>query len=263
MVSSQAWGAAILWLYATFGIFWALQWWLGQHIQGLALLLFGRPGPASNIYFYLLAPGVVLHELSHWLVAKLLLVRTGDVALFRPGKNQRAAGPKITLGYVEVFRTDPFRQSIIGLAPLPVGVLVLLLLSRPLNFAVVGVSSNEMLNTLRDFPSDLWQTLAQPINVLWLYLVFTVSNGMLPSQPDRRPWLIGFILPSCVLLIVGITNHLPHFSDEFQLSAIGLLGTLSLVFAFAAVINLALALLIWLLETIVSKLRKRRVVYRR
>jgi len=259
MVSTQAWATAILWLYATFGLFWALQWWLGQHIQGLALLLFGRPGPASNIYFYLLAPGVMLHELSHLLVAKLLLVRTGDVALFRPNQNWRAAGPKITLGYVEVFRTDPWRQSIIGLAPLPVGVLTLLLLARPLGFPVVGVNHNEMLNTLRDFPSDLWQTLAQPINILWLYLVFTVSNGMLPSAPDRRPWF----LPGFVLLVLGITDHLPRFADDFQLAVIGWLGTLSLIFAFAALINLALALAIWLLETLVSKLKRRRVVYKR
>lgn len=261
MITREVWASAVIWLYATFGVFWLLQWWLGQHIQGLALLLFGRAGPATNIYFYMLAPGVILHELSHWLFAKLLFVRTGDLALFRP--NSRANGPKVTLGYVEVYRTDPIRQSLIGLAPLPAGIATLLLLSRTLGFNVFSNNSSQVLNSLALFPADLWQSLSQPLNLVWLYLVFTISNGMLPSQPDRRPWLFGFIVPAFVLLILGVLGKLPALSIEFQQSAIQLITTLSLVFAFAAIINLLLALCIWLLESLASRFRKRRVVYRR
>jgi hypothetical protein len=267
MVGPEAWAIAILWLYATFGVFWLLQWWLGQHLQGLALLLFGKVGAASQLYFYLLAPGVVLHELSHWFFAKLLLVRTGDMALFRPRARTRGAANssnvKITLGYVEVYRTDPVRQSLIGVAPLIIGVSTLLVISRALGFNVVGTNDSQLLHSLYSFPGDLWHTLGQPFNIIWLYLVFTISNGMLPSQPDRRPWLFGFIVPGFILLLLGTTGHLPTFSVEFQRSIIGLIDTLSLIFAFAALINLGLALLIWLLEVIVSHLKRRRVVYRR
>lgn len=264
-ITSQVWAIAVIWLYLAFGIFWLLQWWLSQHIQGLALLVFNKPGPASTIYFYLLAPGVIVHELSHWLFAKLLFVPTGDMALFRPNKNA-PRGSRVTLGYVEVFRTDPLRQSIIGLAPLPVGVLILLLLAHLLGFNIVDtttvITNNQMVNSLYRFPGELWQSLSQPVNVLWLYLVFTVSNGMLPSQPDRRPWLFGFILPSFILLVLTLTGNL-HLPEDWQRSCLILLGTLSLLFAFAALINLLLALVIWLLESLVSRMRRRRVVYRR
>ncbi len=239
-------------------MFWLLQWWLNQHLQGLALLIFGRPGPASSIYLYMLAPGVVIHELSHWLFAKLLFVRTGDVALFRPGDKR---GSKITLGYVEVYNSDPIRQSLIGLAPLPVGIIVLLLLAALLgiNHDTISISNWQNLTNL---PAQLVVSLHNPLNILWLYMVFAVSNGMLPSSADRRPWLFGFMLPSAILLLLTFTNNL-KLNQPVQEAILGFLGTLTWVFAFAAAFNLLLALIIAGLEWVVSKLRRRRIVYRR
>ncbi len=263
MITNQVWAEAVVLVYGAFSMLWLLQWWLGQHIQGLALLIFGRPGPASSLYFYLLAPGVIIHELSHWLVAKLLLVRTGDFALFRPDPKTRANG-KITLGYVEVYRSDPIRQSLIGLAPLPVGIAVLLLLSALLGFDKVV---NNQLTTgnwqvLAALPGRILASLGQPLNILWLYLAFAVGNGMLPSAPDRRPWLFGFILPG--LLIVGlIFNGNLKLALEWQQALLNLLGTLTWVFAFAALLNLLLAVCIALFEAIFSRLSRRKIVYRR
>ncbi len=262
------WGLGLLWLYCMFVVFWAVQWWLGRHIQGLALLVFGRPGPASSLYFYLLAPGVVIHELSHWIAAKLLFVPTKDISLFRPQRqlNSRGQPGPVTLGYVEVFRTDPVRQSLIGLAPLPVGIGVLLLLAALLNFSTGTTAlypqSNSMWQALQVLPSEVWESLRQPVNLLWLYLVFTVSNGMLPSRPDRRPWLVGFVLPGTILLVLAVTGTLPPLPDDWQQALRQLMGNLTWIFAFAAAINLTLALLIFLLEQLISRLRKRRVIYK-
>lgn len=262
------WGVAVLWLYGTFIVLWAVQWWLGRHIQGLALLLFGRPGPASNLYFFMLAPGVIIHELSHWLFAKLLFVPTKDVSLFRPQRQTDSRGQTgpITLGYVEVFQTDPLRQSLIGLAPLPIGIAVLLGLAAVLNFYNGGNSlvpeTTSMWRAITALPGEVVNSFRQPINILWLYLVFTVSNGMLPSRPDRRPWLIGFILPGTVLLILAATGTLPPLPTDWQQTLWQLLGNLTWIFAFAAAINLTLALIIFLLEALLSRLRRRRVVYK-
>lgn len=265
MISDQTWAIAILGVYGTFGVFWLLQWWLAHHIQGLALLIFGRPGPASSIYFFMLAPGVVIHELSHWLFAKLLLVRTGDMALFRPGARNSAAKGKITLGYVEIYHSDPVRQSLIGLAPLPVGIIVLLLLATLLGFnrdVSQEIAAGNQWQILSTLPGQFIASLGHPLNFLWLYLAFTVSNGMLPSAPDRRPWLVGFILPSLVIggLTLGGGIKLPMGTQQ---NLLGILGTLTWVFAFVAVLNLLLALIIATLEYLVSHFSRRHIVYRR
>ncbi|HEX2910935.1 MAG TPA: hypothetical protein VH186_09025 [Chloroflexia bacterium] len=266
--SAAAWGLAVLWLYCTFMLFWALQWWLGRHIQGVALLVFNRPNLAANLYFYLLAPGVILHELSHWLFAKLLFVPTKDLVLFRPQRspdNNGKGGP-ITLGYVEIFKTDPLRQSLIGLAPLPVGLLVLLALATLLNFNT-GLSSstlepNTVWQSITAIPPEIVNSLKQPLNLLWLYFVFTVSNGMLPSRPDRKPWLVGFLLPGSILLALSLTGHLPPLSPEWQHGLRSFIANLTWIFAFAASLNFLLAILIFLVEWMVSRMKKRRVVYK-
>jgi hypothetical protein len=262
-VNWQVWAVAIAGLYATFAFYWLLQLWLARHLQGLGLLIFGKPGAASSFYFWLLAPGVILHELSHWLMAKLLFVPTGEMALFRPSRNRTKGSNKVVLGYVEVYKTDPIRQSFIGLAPLLTGILALVVLSTLILPRGAFSNGSELGTTLLNLPGDLWASFTSPINFLWLYLVFTVSNGMLPSAADRRPWLFGFILPGAILLTLEIVGFLPRLSEDFQDRILGFLGKLTWVFAFAALINLMLALVVMLLEYSLSRLRRRKVVYSR
>ncbi|MBN9390644.1 MAG: hypothetical protein J0I20_21620 [Chloroflexi bacterium] len=273
---ATVWATAVLWLYITFLAFWGIQWWLGRHIQGLVLLITNRTRPASTFYFYLLAPGVVLHEISHWLMARVLFVPTRDVALFRPQPAEPKGGPKgqkgqaqggpVTLGYVEIFKTDPVRQSLIGLAPLPVGILVLLLLAALLNFNTginpVSPQDDSVWQSISRLPTEFAASVQKPLNFLWLYLVFTVSNGMLPSKPDRRPWLFGLILPGALILVLAVTGILPPLPQDWQQTLRQLMGNLTWIFAFAAAINLVLALVIFLLELLVSRFKRRRVVYK-
>jgi hypothetical protein len=264
-ISVETWMWTLIGLYATFGVFWLLQRWLARHIQGLALLLFRRPGPAASLYFFLIAPGVAIHELSHWSFAKLLFVRTGNMALFRPGSKPSGQKGKITLGYVEIYRSDPIRQSLIGLAPLPVGILVLLILA-----VLLGINqqisnqaaSGDLLETFAALPGQFIASLSKPLNILWLYLVFTVSNGMLPSAPDRKPWLVGFFVPAIIIIGLTLAGGL-KFSVQTQQGFLNFIGVLTWVFAFAAVFNFLLAFCIAGLEFLVSHFSQRRIVYRR
>src|SRR5512141_2729677 len=95
-----------------------LQQWLHRHIQGIGLVLTGNAGCAVRLLFYLLLPGVLLHEGSHYLMAKLLFVRTHG---FQVGVG-KARKRQISLGSVNVERSDPIRESLIGVAPFAVGV---------------------------------------------------------------------------------------------------------------------------------------------
>ena len=120
----------MIWLLLIlFGALVLLKQWITKHIQGIGLLLTQDGQIALLIYFSLILPGVVLHELSHALTAWVLGVKVGKLSIGiktgRTGKRKR--GP-VALGSVEIARTDPFRSSLIGLAPLVAGSIVVLLI---------------------------------------------------------------------------------------------------------------------------------------
>src|SRR5689334_22124684 len=62
---------------------------------------------------FLFFPGTLIHELAHMFMAAMLFVRVGKIELF-PQKQ----GNSIKLGSVAIAHTDPFRRSLIGLAPI-------------------------------------------------------------------------------------------------------------------------------------------------
>jgi hypothetical protein len=259
-MNSQTWAIAILWLYAAFGAFWAVQWWLGRHMQRLGQLIFRRPGAGSKLYFYLVSPGVVIHELSHWSFAKLLLVRTGKLNLFKPAKGKGGPG-MVTLGSVQIYCKDPFRWSLIGIAPLVVGVVFLLLLGALLGFnrqlATDKVVMGNTWQILTSIPGQILNSLSQPINIVWLYLVFVISHSMVPSKADRQGWLLGLILPVVLFVILAFSGNF-KLPTSWETGLVGLLGALIWVFGFAAVFNLLVALVVGLLELIMSGISPRR-----
>mgnify|MGYP003348511744 CR=1 FL=1 len=70
-----------------------------------------------EIYNLIFLPGVFLHELSHFLMAKLLGVKTGSFSIIP----QSLPDGRLQMGYVETGQTDIVRDSLIGIAPLVTG----------------------------------------------------------------------------------------------------------------------------------------------
>ena len=93
---SQNW-MPLLWVLVSIPVLLLLQRWIHAHLHGLSLLLTGKPERAVYIYALVLFPGVLLHELSHWLAATLLGVRAGRFSVM---PRHRPDGT-IQLGYVE------------------------------------------------------------------------------------------------------------------------------------------------------------------
>ena len=105
-----------LWVAIALLILVLMQRWIHTHLHGLSLLLTGKPDRALYLYALILFPGVLLHELSHWVTARLLGVRTGSFSILP----KRQPGGSIQLGYVEYYKSktlDPVRESLIGGAP--------------------------------------------------------------------------------------------------------------------------------------------------
>lgn len=230
-----------------------LQRWLHQHIQGLALLATGNPRSGLRLLFYLLLPGVILHELSHYIVAKLLLVPTGRLHIGL--RNLRAR--QVTLGSVSIERVDPVRESLIGVAPFVFGVSTIWMIAawgfdiwHP-NLAAIGL----MLERIVQYADD-WTT--------WLdvYLIFAVSTAMIPSEADRAPWgpvLAVFGIVAAFLFVMGWTPTIP---PTWMLLARHGLDALTFALGLAVVINGTVAIGVGLLEAMLGGVRGKRVAYR-
>lgn len=185
------------WLLLLLGPLLFFQRRLQFEIQGILLLITRRQDLAIALFSLLFFPGILLHEASHYLAARVLFVRTGRVSLLP----QTLPNGRLRMGYVETEKVDWFRDALIGTAPLLAGGLVVAwigLYQLDLDQFWAVIRSQGILagfQALGDLFSraDFW---------LWLYLAFTISNTMFPSSSDRRAWLP---VASFVLLLVGLS----------------------------------------------------------
>lgn len=236
-----------------------MQRWIRTHLHGISLLLTGSAERAVVIYALILLPGVLLHELSHWLTANLLGVRTGTISIIP----RRQPDGTIQLGYVEYYKgknLGPVRESLIGGAPLIIGTAVILLISFivfSVPDLVTAVQSGDI-DILTLGLSDLFQT---RFILIWVYLIFAISNGMLPSASDRRAWpafILGLIILALVLYFLGLSDMV---INELARPAAVVFGYLGIAFGVAIGANLFFMLLIATVEYLIGRIKGVSVVY--
>jgi hypothetical protein len=227
--------------------------WITYRLQELSYYWVGNPDVALIVYFVVVLPGVVVHELSHWLMATALgvKVRSMKIGPVRKGRSKR-----LTLGSVQVSKTDPVRTSLIGLAPLLGGSAVILLIGN----LVLG--TGDLAATLSaQGPGALGPGLSQVLRVpavsLWLYLIFAVSNAMLPSESDMaavRPVLIFLgIVAAVVLVVTGV----PAIPPEVVQVVNTLAGYLASAFALTLAVDLVFIVILWPLLWLTLRIKDR------
>lgn len=243
----------LLWTIAATLLLWLVQRQLHRHIQGLVLLLTGNDNLAVLVHFMLLLPGVVVHELSHWVAAKLLGLRTGPISL----GPVRKRGKQMRFGSVQITRADPVRESLIGLAPLISGTVLVLALAGwcldllPTQGLPLSAWPGRLVAGLQ--ASDAW---------LWVYLIFAISNSMLPSASDRRPWRLFALYLGLVLLLAYLLLGIPRGSEVWLGWGLRLLFYLAYAFSLTTVIDLAVVAIILGFEWLAGLLTGRRIDYR-
>ncbi|MEN9564442.1 MAG: hypothetical protein RIR73_2686 [Chloroflexota bacterium] len=224
-----------------------LQRLLHREIQ-LIFFLITRNKPLTIALFSLIFfPGVFLHELSHFLMAKLLGVRTGKFSVIP----QTTGDGYLTLGYVETERSDIVRDSLIGLAPIIAG-------SAFVAYAgVVQLRLDALWHVLSNGQIQLFLMGLQllpsiPDIFLWFYLTFAVSSTMLPSESDRRAWLplglwIGALLILAIISGVGtwMLENLAPVLDP-------LLRSIALLFALSNIVHIVLLIPFHLLRRTIT-----------
>ena len=236
-------------------LYW-LQRWITQHVQGIGLLLFNNADYGMALLWLVLLPGILLHEGSHWITAKVLGLKTGKFS-FTPN----TVKGQIVLGSVEVQRSNAFKDSLVGLAPFLAGTLALLILG----YAVFDVGALG-----RAWEDNAWQrmfnllvgTLRVDDAFLWLYLVFAISNAMMPSPSDRESWRLVLIYVGVVFLLLLVFGWLPTLSDALVQQLDAGLRMLTWAFGLALVVDAVLAVVLALFELLASALLRRKVVYK-
>jgi hypothetical protein len=121
-----------------------------------------------NFFSFVFSPGIILHELSHLLMATVLFVPVGDID-FTPRKN----GNGVRLGSVEIAKTDPVRRSLIGFAPVLIGLTV-----------ITGIVYLFSSNILFLQSQDVYIFIV--VILIAAYLLFVISNTMFSSRRDME-----------------------------------------------------------------------------
>jgi hypothetical protein len=227
-----------------------LKRWITAHVQGVAFLLTGSPQVAMWFFWVLFLPGTLLHELSHWLTAFLLGVKTGNFSLWP----QMKKSGELQMGAVQVELSDPFRHSLIGLAPLIFGSIAVLLIGQGrLELGHLGEALNS--GDLEIIGQAVFQILLVPDVWLWFYLIFAISNAMLPSASDRESWrtvLIYLTLALALTIGLGLNPTLPPELQNFGLTIItyllsAFIITIAVDLFFFAVIAFTEIIFTWML----------------
>lgn len=224
-----------------------LQRLLHREIQIIFYLLTRNKPLTIAIFSMIFFPGVFLHELSHFLMAKLLGVRTGKFSLLPKSLDTG----HLQLGYVETEQTDILRDSLIGLAPIIVGTLFVAYAG------FVQLRLDTLWHVFSNGQSELfWMGLrllpTVPDFYLWFYLTFAVSSTMLPSESDRHAWLplgmwIGALLILAIFSGVGtwMMNNLAPMFDP-------LLRSVALLFALSDIVHIILLIPLYGIRQIIA-----------
>jgi len=245
----------LFWLTATLVFLLLVERWIHRHLQGVMLLLIGDSEITVVLYALPLLPGILLHELSHALAAILLGARVGRISI-RP----KRMGQRVQLGFVPVEKTGVVRASLIGLAPLLAGSAIILLIG----YRVFGIGMVEAALVTEDWANlttALPRALKTPDAWIWAYVIFAVSNTMLPSRADRQAWtpvILFLLLVGVSIWVVGLG---PAIIENLARPLTTALRWLTIMCAFTIAVDLPFILWIALGERLLERAKGMQVEY--
>ncbi len=222
---------------------------LHKELQKIFLLLTRRVEVTLVLFSILFLPGVLLHELSHYLFAVSLRVRTGRFSLIP----QNLGNGRLQLGYIETEQTDFVRDAFIGLAPLLTGGFCVGYAGRTkLGFLALWdglVTGNSAI-----ILDSIQEMLARPDFWLWFYLTVVISSTMLPSPSDRRAWLpLGFVIS--ILVGFGVLAGIgPWMIENIGIRLNDVFRTTAIVFGISSGVHFVVLIPAWSIRKTISRM---------
>ena len=243
------------WFLLCLGPFLLLQRRLHLEVQSVLLLLVRRSDISLALFSLLFFPGVLLHESSHFLIARVLGVRTGHFSLIpRPLEDGR-----LQLGYVETAKADFLRDALIGLAPLLTGG-IFVAYAGIARLGLPAIWDSLSVNGGQAFSQAVEGLLGRSDFWLWFYLIVAVSSTMMPSRADRRAWL-PVVLAAVFLLGLGlIAGAGPWLLQNFAAPLNTALRAVAIVFVISIGVHMILVLPFLFLRKVLERLTGYHVV---
>ena len=226
-----------------------LQRLLHREIQAVFLILTRDARLTIGIFQIIFLPGVFLHEGSHFLMAKILRVRTGRFSVIP----RALPDGRLQLGFVETAKSDILRDSLIGAAPLIFGTLFVA-------FAAVNRLDMDVLwATLRNGQFNLfWMGVGILPRTqdfwLWFYLVFTVSSTMTPSESDRHAWLELLLSAGVLFAITLLIGAGPWMLANIAPLLSNFLSSVAVIFGLSTMVHILFFLPIALVRKLLVRL---------
>jgi len=248
-----------IWVAVTIPILLLFQRWIHRHLHGVSFLITGKRNWAVILYAIVLFPGVLLHELSHWLTANLLGVRTGAFSVLP----KSMADGTIQLGYVEYYkssRVGPIRESLIGSAPLVTGTAVVLIIALNI-FDLQALTTAVQTGNIETLTDSLTTLFSTRDFFLWLYVIFAISNAMMPSSSDRRAWPVFALIMLALAIFLYLVGLMDSFVDTLIGPASIVFGNLGLAYSLAIGVDLFFMLAIYVIEWLLSRIKGVDVLY--
>ncbi len=162
-----------------FAVLTALYFISRSTIQSLFLVLarITNGTMAASIIAIIFYIGTVIHELSHFIAALLLLLPIHKLSLLPSYE-----GRNLRLGYVMYEKKDVIRGILVGIAPIITGILLLWWL----------------------YTIHFFEFTTYTIQFIKAYIIFVLSSTMFSSKQDLID--IWYVLP--IFIIIGIISYL-------------------------------------------------------
>ena len=130
------------------------------------------------LYSIIFVPGTFIHETSHFVMATILFVPTGEMKLI-PEYQEKG----IKLGELAIAKTDPIRRFLIGISPIILGLTLIL------GFLY--------------FASHNTHYLDMKIYLLLGYITFVIGNTMFSSKKDLEgAWKFFLVIGSILIFLI-------------------------------------------------------------
>ncbi len=181
-------------------------------------------------YRIILAPGVIVHELSHGFACILTGAKVSEMSLFeKEGGHVKHTKPKIAI----------LGPIFISLAPLVVGILVIYFTSKFLSASDIslvksGYSIKDMLAENVALVKNVMHF--APKNWILLYITISVAVTMLPSRQDLTNAFFPLFLLILAFLITSKYTHILLPIGLFNLLVLSAINLLILLLVFSIII---------------------------
>lgn len=195
-------------------------------------------------YRFFVAPGIIVHELSHALMCLLTGAKISKIALFdKEGGKVEHSAPKIPI----------LGQIVISLAPMVFGAAAIYLLSRRLGITGVDISSIHLTKDgLINFLSSTFANLNfHSVNTLIIvYLVLSIAVTLTPSLQDLRNITLSLVAIGVgIFLIYRFTAFRFDFNSLIPNQLIILLSTVTLLL----ILGLFLSIILYITSKLISR----------